>query len=296
MLQPGPPDRNVNHILHSGVLPVSDSAALALATTLAREAAAAILEVKTEARANKKTKSDQSPVTLADLAADKLLRAGLAATGDVVVTEETWAEPVMPRQGRVWIIDPLDGTEDFVAGRPDYVVQVALVVDGVPRLGVVCQPETGLLWRGVVGDGHCERVDGDVVVRRSLPAGGSLDHQPRLACSVSHPSALVDFVVAELGAVVVPMGSVGLKIGLLVDDGADLYLTGSNRIKVWDTCAPAAILLAAGGVVSTLSQRELRYDGDVVHDDGICCWGPVARDALLPRLHDAVARFSLKSS
>ncbi|MDP2344981.1 MAG: 3'(2'),5'-bisphosphate nucleotidase CysQ [Deltaproteobacteria bacterium] len=272
---------------------MSDPADLELATSLARAAAQAILDVKAEARAHTQTKSDQSPVTLADLSADRLLRAGLAGTGDLVVTEETWAEALMPRAGRVWIVDPLDGTEDFVAGRPDYVVQVGLVVDGVPRLGVICQPETGIVWRGVVGGGgFCERIAGDVVVRRSLPPGGTLDHPPRIAVSVSHPSALVDYVVGELGGVVVPMGSVGLKIGLLVDGGADAYVTGSKRIKVWDTCAPAAILLAAGGFVSTLSQQELRYDGAVVHEDGMCGWGAAARASLLPRLQEALARFA----
>lgn len=272
---------------------MSDPAAdLALATTLARDAARAILDVKTEARATSQTKSDQSPVTLADLTADRLLRAGLAYTGDVVVTEESWTDTVMPREGRVWIIDPIDGTEDFVAGRADYVVQIGLVVDGVPVLGVLCQPETGLVWRGVVGDGYCERLDGDVVTRVSLPAQGRLDHPPRIAVSVSHPSAVVDFVVGELRGVVVPMGSVGLKIAAIVDGRADAYVTASRRIKVWDTCAPAAVLLAAGGLATTLSQRALRYDGDVVHDDGMCAWGAPARASLLPGLQDALRRFA----
>ncbi len=272
--------------------PVAD---LEMATALARGAARVILDVKAEARAHSKTKSDQSPVTLADLAADRLLRAGLAHTGDVVVTEESWTPATMPRGGRVWVIDPLDGTEDFVAGRPDYVVQVGLVVDGLPRLGVICQPETGVVWRGVVGDGRCERLAGDVVQSCSLPLQGTLVGTPRIAVSVSHPSALVDFVVKELGAVVVPMGSVGLKIGLLVDGGADAYVTGSKRIKVWDTCAPIAILLAAGGAVSTLEQAEVRYDGDVVHAGGLCAWGVPARSALLEPLQEALRCFAGQS-
>ena len=267
------------------------SADLALATSLGRAAASAILEVKAEARSSTQVKSDQSPVTLADLTADRLIRAGLASTGDVVVTEESWTDARMPANGRVWIIDPVDGTEDFVAGRDDYVVQIGLVLDGLPRLGVICQPETGRLWRGVVGQGFCERFDGDVVTRLSLPVDGVFDGAPRVAASISHPSAFVDFVVVELGGVVVPIGSVGLKIGAMVDGRADAYLTASKRIKVWDTCAPAAVLLAAGGVVSTVSQRELRYDGDVVHDDGLCAWGAPVRTALVPRLQDALRRF-----
>ena len=264
---------------------------LQLATSLARAAAAAILDVKSVARGRSQLKADLSPVTVADLAADRVLRDGLASTGDIVVTEESWTEAILPPAGRVWIIDPLDGTEDFVAGRADYVVQVALIIDGRPHLGVVCQPETGRLWRGVVGDGFAERFDDDVVTRLVMPAAGVLQGPPRIAASISHPSALVDFVVGELGGVVVPVGSVGLKIGLLLDGGADAYVTASKRIKVWDTGAPAAVLLAAGGVVTTLSQRELRYDGAVLHDDGFCAWGVPAKTTLQPLLERALRLF-----
>jgi 3'(2'), 5'-bisphosphate nucleotidase len=270
---------------------------LALATRLAREAARAILAVKTEARRTSTTKTDQSPVTAADLAADAVLRAGLAATGDVVVTEETWAGAPMPLRGRVWVIDPIDGTEDFVAGSPDYVVHVGLVVDGEPRLGVVLQPETGTAWRGIV-DGaasRCERVDADdSVTALTLPVEGPLAGPPRLAMSVSHPSAVNDFVVGELGGVVVPRGSVGLKAAMIVEGRADAYVTASRRIKVWDTAAPAALVLAAGGAVSSLSQRALVYDGVVGHEDGVCMWSRPARDALASKLQAAIARVAAR--
>ncbi len=261
------------------------------ATALTREAARAILDVKAEARASAMTKSDDSPVTAADLAADKILRAGLAVGGDTVVSEEAWKSDRMPVRGRVWVVDPIDGTEDFVRGTDDYVVQVGLVVDGRPVLGVVLQPATGKIWRAVVDDGYVEVIDGDVTTKLSLPQAGTLTSKPRLAVSVSHPSSLVDFVVAELGAVVVPVGSVGLKVGALVEGRADAYVTGSTRIKVWDTCAPVAILLAAGGVVSGLAQRPLPYDGAIVHDDGVCAWTRPAMTTLLPQLKAAIAKF-----
>ncbi len=283
------------------------TADLERATALARAAAQAILDVKVEARAHRQTKADASPVTAADLAADRVLRDGLAGD-DVVVSEEAWTSTRVPASGRVWIVDPLDGTEDFVAGRPDYVVQVGLVVDGVPRLGVICQPETGRVWRGVVDDGFCESIvrdaaGVDVVTRRSLASAAAVSARPRIAVSVSHPSSLVDFIVADLDAVVVPTGSVGLKIGLLVDGGADLYVTGSRRIKVWDTLAPVAVLLAAGGVATTLtaqlsvdasgqvSGQPIDYAGDVIHGDGLCCWSAANQAAWGQRLADAVRRF-----
>ncbi|MBM4281606.1 MAG: 3'(2'),5'-bisphosphate nucleotidase CysQ [Deltaproteobacteria bacterium] len=274
---------------------MDNHAALDLATGLARAAAGAILAVRADARRTVTSKSDASPVTAADLAADAVLRKGLAVTGDAIVTEETWVDAPMPPRGRVWVIDPIDGTEDFVRGTADYAIHIGLVVDGAPRLGVVLQPATGIAWRGVVGDDAsvCERIDADgATTRLSLPASGPLAGPPRIAASVSHPSAFVDFVVGDLGGVVVPRGSVGLKAALIVEGKADAYVTASRRIKVWDTAAPAALLLAAGGAVSSLSQRPLVFDGPVGHDDGVCFWSRPARDALRAPLQDALVRFT----
>jgi 3'(2'), 5'-bisphosphate nucleotidase len=264
---------------------------LALATDLARRAGDAILAVRAEAVASASLKSDESPVTKADLAADAVIRAGLAATGDVVVTEETWKSGVVGKHARAWFIDPLDGTEDFVAGRADYVVQIGLCVDGAPALGVLFQPETGLLWRGVVAWQRCERVDASGTLHARAVGERPLPDKPRIAISVAHPSAVVDFVTTELGGVSVWRGSVGLKVGLIVDDEADAYVTASRRIKVWDTCAPAAVLLAAGGVVTALEGAPLAYEGAAAHEGGVCMWTPAARAGLGGKVDDAVRRF-----
>lgn len=251
---------------------------LDLASSLARAAAAAILAVKSTARAHSSDKADHSPVTAADLAADRVIRAGLdrfkidSGNDDVIVTEETFTTGPLPARGRVWIVDPLDGTRDFVAGSVDYVVQIALVVDGVPRLGVVCQPETGRLWRAIVGE-RCEHVDANNVVTTYGAGRSAAGAAPRFAVSVSHPSAFIDNLGDAMKAVMIPRGSVGLKIGAILDDEADGYVTDSRHIKVWDTAAPAAILLAAGGTITSLSGAPLRYDRDVAHDDGVAAFG-----------------------
>ena len=263
---------------------------LALASDLARKAGDAILAVRAEAIASSSLKADDSPVTVADLAADAVIRGGLAATGDAIVTEETWKDGSIGRHQRAWFVDPIDGTSDFVRGSRDYVVQIGLCVDGVPALGVVYQPETGLLWRGVVADRRCERVEASVALPRTV-AGRALPPRPRIAISVAHPSAVGDFVVQEFGGVSVWRGSVGLKVALVVDDEADAYVTASPRIKLWDTCAPAAVLLAAGGAVTTLAGSPLSYEGPVAHAGGVCMWTLAARDGLSSRIDEAVRRF-----
>ena len=263
---------------------------LALASGLAKKAGDAILAVRADAIASSSLKADESPVTAADLAADAIIREGLAATGDAIVTEETWKDGDVGKHPRAWFVDPIDGTEEFVKKSRDYVVQIGLCIDGAPALGVVYQPETGLLWRGVVADRRCERVEAGGAFPRTV-AGRPLPAKPRIAISVSHPSAVGDFVGRELGGVSVWRGSVGLKVALIVDDEADAYVTASRRIKVWDTCAPAAVLLAAGGVVTTLAGTPLSYDGPVTHVGGVCMWTPAARDGLSSRVDEAVRRF-----
>jgi 3'(2'), 5'-bisphosphate nucleotidase len=269
---------------------------LIAATELARQAGDAILEIAKEARSRPTMKGDgQGPVTAADLAADRIISEGLRARfpDDVVVTEETWKHgAAIEAAPRVWCVDPLDGTEDFVAGRPDYAVQIGLVKDGVPVLGVVYSPEERRLWRGFCwhDDGICERLDENGhIARLNFLGAPVLKGPPRVAVSRAHPSRLVDFVRDELGGVAVPRGSVGLKIGMLLDGQADLYVSASKNIKVWDTAGPAAILSAAGGRMTALDGTPLVYVGSAAHQTGIAAYTPAA-EAVRDTVTEAIAR------
>lgn len=157
---------------------------LALASDLAKKAGHAILAVRANAIASSSLKSDESSVTAADLAADAVIRGGLAATGDAIVTEETWKDGDIGKHPRAWFVDPIDGTEDFIKKSREYVVQIGLCVHGAPALGVVYQPETGLLWRGVVADRRCERVE----------AGGAVTTLAGAPLSYEGPAAHADGV------------------------------------------------------------------------------------------------------
>lgn len=276
---------------------------LEVATRLARAAAAQILDVRARARASAREKPDaQGPVTEADLAADRLVYEGLRAAfpNDIVVTEERWRTGEhIALHPRVWFVDPLDGTEDFIAGTPDYAVMIGLVREGRAVLGVVAQPETGLVWRAInEGVPRCERLDAEGrkvsldVRARVLPASG----RPRAAVSRSHPSALVRFLADELGVSTVVKGSVGLKIASIVDGDADVYLSASERIKVWDTAAPQAILEAAGGSMSALAGAPLRYEGPAAHPGGVCAAIPVARALLAPQIPEALAAWRARGT
>lgn len=274
--------------------PAPFSEELETATRLAQEAAAEILRVRQRARTSAQEKADdQGPVTEADLAADALISAGLrsAFPRDRVVTEETWkVGEDIGSAGRIWFVDPLDGTQDFIAGTADYAVMIGLVVDGKAVMGVVAQPETGLVWRAVNHEpAFCERIEPDGGrVPVSISKAPLNEDVPRATISRSHPSRMVTFLAEHLGITTVVKGSVGLKIALIIDGGAEMYLSASTRIKVWDTAAPQALIEAAGGEMEGLRGEEVRYDGAAAHASGIRAWTPAARKKIVDRIPNAL--------
>lgn len=204
-------------------------------------------------------KNDQSPVTEADHAAEVILLAALArhAPGVPVVAEEEVAAGRVPEVGAAFfLVDPLDGTREFVRGGDDYTVNIGLVIEGEPVLGLVHAPEQGRLWAGVVGSAAW--VEGSDGVRQPLQVrapGQALT----VVASKSHMNAETrDYLAAELpGAELVSIGS-SLKFCLLAQGSADAYPRLSPTSE-WDTAAGHAVLLAAGGRVDGPDGMPLRY-------------------------------------
>jgi 3'(2'), 5'-bisphosphate nucleotidase len=178
-------------------------------------------------------KADGSPVTEADLAADRVIAEGLARLVASVPTlsEERLHLANPPYSGSFFLIDPLDGTKEFVAGRNEFTVNLALVTNGVPLLGIVGAPALGLIWRGLVGRG-AERltVIGDTVGRaepiHTRPAPGR--GQPwNVAVSRSHGDSRTEaFIASRPGAVRQMLGS-AVKFCRVAEGGADIYPAGT---------------------------------------------------------------------
>jgi 3'(2'),5'-bisphosphate nucleotidase len=210
-----------------------------------------------------RSKSDGSPVTLADAAAEAIILSDLAriAPGVPVVAEEAAAAGETPFTGRrFFLVDPLDGTREFLSRNGEFTVNIALIEDGTPVLGVVYAPVPGDLFVGDATDGarHATVADGQVRAWRSIaartPADGGLD----VLASRSH---LSDETRAFIGrfeiARMVQAGS-SLKFCRLAAGEADLY-PRLGRTMEWDTAAADAVLRAAGGSVLTLDGRPLVY-------------------------------------
>ena len=233
---------------------------LAFRAALAGAAAIApIAAARSRGEVEADLKADGSPVTRADLAADAAIREVLSHASLVlpIVSEEVavegWTGPV------VWMVDPLDGTKEFVAGRSDYTVNVALIAQGLPRIGVVVQPETDRLYAGVVGLGAF----------KAQLAAGELAEISRLTCrtpgaslvavaSRSHCDARTSAFLGAHGIVETRAFGSSLKFCCLADGKADVY-PRLTPTMAWDTAAAHAVLLGAGGAVFVAGGEPLTY-------------------------------------
>jgi 3'(2'), 5'-bisphosphate nucleotidase len=223
----------------------------------AREAGEAILEIVRRGF-EVESKHDSSPVTEADRAAELVILAALAkaAPGVPVVAEEEVAAGRIPDLGDTYfLVDPLDGTKEFVRGGDDYTVNIGLIEDGLPTLGVVFAPASGRLHGGSLGDGAwVDEGQGKAPIRTRSRA-----ELTTAVASKSHLNqATVDYLEAAVGNCgFVSVGS-SLKFCIVAEGKADIYPRAAPTSE-WDTAAGHAVLLAAGGLVDGPDGQALRY-------------------------------------
>lgn len=212
-------------------------------------------------------KPGEGPVTQADREANALIVEKLRAAfpQDGLLSEESPDDGSRLRQSRVWMIDPLDGTIDFIHGRPDFSTMIGLLIDGRPALGVVFQPITGKLYRAVQGGG-AEEMDANGRITSMHVSQVEDLTELRLAVSRAHRHPAIDRVCEVCGIVdELGVGSVGLKLCLIARGDRDLYVNPATHASLWDTCGPEAILHEAGGLLTDLDGALLDYLGPSLH-------------------------------
>lgn len=255
----------------------------------AARAGAAALQPFLGRRLPPTAKGDGSPVTAADQAASAAILAALAALApaDLVVSEEAPPPPGVAGARRVWFVDPLDGTREFVAGIPEFCVMVGLVEAGAPAVGCIVDPHgaggPGQAWLGVAGRGAFElapgaRIDELADAARARPLRlaprTSLAGAREVTSRFHEPGDLPRFAAwAGVGART-PCGSMGIKAVRLVTGATDFHLRPRGRTWYWDSAAPAALVLAAGGEVGSAT-GPLRFDDPgLAHPDGFVLAAP----------------------
>ncbi len=234
-------------------------------TRIAHEAGKVIMEIyqhNPEAR----LKDDRTPVTEADTAAEAHILKGLAEVCPEipVISEEAAAEGNVPDVGdRFFLVDPLDGTREFLSRNGEFTVNIGLIVDGAPMVGVIYTPAKSRMFRGQSGQGAEQaELDPDgtqadaswTAIEARTPAQGSLV----AVASRSHRNDKTNQILEERGATEIVSAGSSLKFCLLAAGEADLY-PRMGRTMEWDTAAGQAILVSAGGSVVTEDGEPLAY-------------------------------------
>jgi 3'(2'), 5'-bisphosphate nucleotidase len=268
------------------------------AIELARKAGRRILEIyETDFEVEQKFSKDNfsEPVTIADKQSSEIIVAGLRDMfpNDGILSEEEKDNKLnrLSRE-RVWIIDPIDGTQGFVEKAGDFAVQIGLTTNGIAVLGVVFQPTIDRLYFAIKGEG-CFLIDKDSPEKK-LQVSEKLDFREiTLAVSRSHRSSRMSQLNDEFGFKgEFPHGSVGLKVGILAQQQADIYIHLSPRTKLWDTAAPQIILEEAGGKMTDLFGGEIRYDiSDVQNHNGILASNGHCHDDAITKLRPLLKQF-----
>lgn len=268
-----------------------------VATELAREAGAILLEhyhspFLVEQKVNALQEIEE--VTAADRAANDLIVHRLLTEfpDDGILAEESKDTERRLAKDRVWLIDPMDGTKNFIQRDGDFAVQIGLAVRGEVVAGVVYQPDRDLLYRAVLGAGSW------IEAKHKPAARMQVSHETQaanmvLASSRSHRSPRMERVVESFGfKKEMRRGSVGVKIGLIAEQEADLYLHLSPSTKQWDTCAPQIILEEAGGRVTDLFGEPLRYNGVRIDNrNGIVATNGAAHEMVIEKLKPLLQEF-----
>jgi myo-inositol-1(or 4)-monophosphatase len=228
---------------------------LEIAAALALQAGDEALAARAEGRIRPRAKAGGEVVTAADLRADEIIAGGLRAAfpGDALWTEETPGRPATAR-GRMWVVDPLDGTGDFVAGGDAFSVSIGLAVDGVPTAGVVYNPSRRHLVAGAAAAGATLNGDPARATDRREASGAQLTCSPREEAAVAEALARAGVEVA-----LEPVASMAYKLARVAAGLDDATLSLRGR-KPWGLCAGVALALAGGATVRLLDGGEILID------------------------------------
>jgi len=268
-----------------------------VASELARQAGAVLLEhyyspFLVEQKVNALDEFEE--VTAADREANELIVGRLQKEfpDDGILAEESIDSEHRLEKDRVWLIDPMDGTKNFINRDGDFAVQIGLAVAGESVLGVVYQPVRAVLYRAARNGGAWIETGDNTTARLSV-SNLTKPGEMVLASSRSHRSPRMERVVSAFGFKdETRRGSVGVKIGLIAEQQADLYLHLSPSTKQWDTCGPEAILAEAGGRLTDLFGQPLRYNGVRIDNrNGIVATNGAAHEMVIANLKPLLEEF-----
>jgi 3'(2'), 5'-bisphosphate nucleotidase len=226
----------------------------------AAEAAGEAIKQAGESRFSPTKKIDNEPVTQADVASNSVIRKILGEVNYSILSEETEDTEERLNQEFIWIVDPLDGTSNFIEGSDEFTVLIALVKAGQPQIGVILQPATNHWYIAEVGKGAWFSPNGREWERLRVTSTQTID-AARFMMSRHHLSEsekqFLDFLNKND---YIQSGSTGLKVARLCTGEADAYFTFTDKIKQWDVAAGHCILAEAGGHITDVQGKPIVYN------------------------------------
>ena len=204
-------------------------------------------------------KADKTLVTEVDLLSEKIILKGLAEFDYGILSEEKLGANDRMNKKRVWVIDPIDGTMDFIKETGEFSVMIGLVENGKPILGVVFQPSVDKMYYATLGGGSFLEENGEIT---KLNVSQNNDYsQAKVFGGRHHVIELESCLCNDLGiSNFIGHGSAGLKIGLIAEKKADLYISSIDKTGEWDICAGEIILKEAGGILTDMNGDEIKYN------------------------------------
>lgn len=262
---------------------------LEITKKIAREAGRILMEIYSGDH-SVEWKGYDDPVTAADHAANKFIVAELKRhfPEDGILSEEATDDLVRLSKTRVWLVDPMDGTKQFIERIGEFAVMIGLAINGKPELGVVYNPATNKMYYAALGSGAY--LEESLTTKRLHVSTTADPAQMAAARSRSHHSSQVDRIKERLGiGHQIQSGSVGLKVGLLAEGRAHLYLHLGAKTNQWDTCAPQAIIEAAGGLMTDRNGRPLQYNvAEIRNLNGVVASSGVMHDRVIEEIQKAL--------
>ena len=235
-------------------------------------------------------KDDNSPITKADLESNKIIRAALEKTGIPILSEEDVDDKSRLNSDKIWIVDPLDGTTDFVNRTGEFTIMVGLVENHIPVMGLIYWPTKQKLYYAERGMGafcsHSDTVEECVWEVISVRETQNLEDCLALV-SRHHLSDREKKILDHLK--ITHTASIGssLKVTEISSGMADVYLTTTNKMKQWDTCASFCIISEAGGKITDVAGNELVYNTDIVnHENGLLVTNGFVHNEVVSKISD----------
>lgn len=214
------------------------------------------------------TKKDNSPITMADLESNRIIKEVLASSGLPILSEEDDDDISRLDHNRIWIVDPLDGTSDFVNKTGEFTIMIALVENKKPVLGLISHPTTNSLFLAQSGKGAHMLMD-HTWKKLSVSRTSELA-KCRAVGSRFHLSEQEKEFFSKLGVLSFESKGSSLKVAEICMGKADLYLTASNKIKHWDTCASYCLITESGGMMTDMNGGEIFYNVEKLnHQNGL---------------------------